>query len=248
MIRSDLGSNAELAETAWADRWPKSFGVFRVQTRIKLVARTEGQARRRMQEIFQFIDHLRLYGADPCKDDGDEIVDRPHEAVVFVMDDPDVFVPAVDVGPLERADLATLAQAARADSLVAPRGIGRGDQPDEDGRPALREVRTSICLVAHSEEHAIRRHDDLMAVLNHLTRLPTKPFCAVRYLFQTGVATAAALLWREEHAAFPQDPMISSDLSFYWSWFDPLAGYDPEAVARDIMRSWAEACHDEATE
>jgi hypothetical protein len=104
-------------------------------------------------------------------------------------------------------------------------------------------VTNTFEIVAHSEEQARKRFDDLMMFLAGLSTYSEFPFPAMLYVRQTGTIDRVELAFEEVDDEGPLGASMLSNMEFMYDWWDPDsdADYNPDELARRVLDSnWNE--------
>ncbi len=107
-------------------------------------------------------------------------------------------------------------------------------------------IRNTFEIVAHSEEQARKRFDDLMQFLGVLAGYDEFPHPAVRYVRNPGVIEGVELDFEAVYESWSEVSVsMGSNMEYLFDWFDPDsdADYDPYALAKSVL-----FCEDEDDE
>lgn len=99
-------------------------------------------------------------------------------------------------------------------------------------------VRNVFEIVAHSEEQAKKRFDDLMTVLSELAIRSEYPHEVVRYVRNTGDIEDIEFAFEEVCESWSEVGVsMLSNMEYLWDWWDPNsdADYDPCEAARKLL-------------
>lgn len=114
----------------------------------------------------------------------------------------------------------------------------QGDDSDWPRSFKVYRVRNVFEIVAHSEEQAKKRFEDLMSFLGSLALYSEGSFPATRYMRNPGVVESVEFDFEEVTERW-SDVGVSmlSDMEYLFDWWDPDsdAGYDPDALAKRVL-------------